>query len=166
MEPQIKFELNEIKNINQVINEQVVKFNEIRRLIKELKFVPVDTVGAYSSVTYKSIDGGKMGISFHPFEFDFIVVADSVGNELMNYLVPKSESLTPKDFQYLDKFPQVQRLLNLLNLTSIIDLSTILSSSRVAMMLTEYAYVFERLTREKDEPTRFPFFTSQLVKHI
>lgn len=152
MEPQIEFNLNEIKNINQVINEQVIKFNRLRELVKELKFVPVDPIATYSSVTYKSIDGGKMGIYFDPFEFDFIVIADSVGNELMSYLVPKSESLTPADFQYLDKFNQVKQTLNLLNLTSIIEISTILRSSKVAMMLTEYACIFERLTRERDEP--------------
>ena len=104
MEPQIKFNLNEIQNIEAFIQSQVKKFQNLRELVKDLKFVAVDPVGAYSSITYKSIDGGKMGINFDPFEFDFIVIADSVGNELINYLVPKSESLVPTDFQYMDKF--------------------------------------------------------------
>ena len=108
MEPQIKFNLNEIQNIEAFIQSQVKKFQNLRELVKDLKFVAVDPVGAYSSITYKSIDGGKMGINFDPFEFDFIVIADSEGNELINYLVPKSESLVPTDFQYMDKFYQIK----------------------------------------------------------
>ena len=152
MEPQIKFDLDEIQNLEEFIEDQVEKFQNLRELVKDLQFVAVDPVGAYSSVTYKSIDGGKMGINFDPFEFDFIVIADSIGNELMNYLVPKSESLEPTDFQYLDKFHQMKRLLEILNLDSIIDISNILRNSKVAMQLTEYACIFERLTREKEEP--------------
>ena len=152
MEPQIKFDLKDIQNLEEFLEEQVNKFQQLRELVSDLKFIAVDPMGAYTSVTYKSIDGGKMGIYFDPFEFDFIVIADSIGNELLNYLVPKSETLEPEDFEYLNSFLQVKHLLELLNLKSITDISTILKSSKVAMQLTEYACVFERLTREKEEP--------------
>lgn len=152
MEPQIYFDLNQIQNLEEFIETQVLKFKNLRTLVRDLEFVPVDPVGAYSSVTYKSIDGGKMGIYFDPFEFDFIVIADSVGNELLNYLVPKSESLQPSDFIYLEKFHQVKKFLEILNLNSIVDTSNLLRNSKIAMQLTEYACIFERLTRDKDEP--------------
>ena len=104
MDPQINFNLNQIKNLEDFVKGQVKKFKNLREKVKNLEFIAVDPVGTYSSITYKSIDGGKMGINFDPFEFDFVVIADSIGNELINYLVPKSESLQPSDFQYLDDF--------------------------------------------------------------
>ncbi|MFX1487982.1 MAG: DNA double-strand break repair nuclease NurA [Promethearchaeota archaeon] len=152
MEPQIYFDLSQIKNLEEFIEEQVEKFKNLRTLVRDLEFIPVDPVSVYSSVTYKSIDGGKMGINFDPFEFDFIVIADSVGNELMNYLVPKSESLQPSDFEYLDKFHQVDKFLELLDLNSIVNASNLLRNSKTAMHLTEYACIFERLTRDENEP--------------
>ncbi|MFX1299132.1 MAG: hypothetical protein ACFFD2_30260, partial [Promethearchaeota archaeon] len=116
------------------------------------KFIPVDPIATYSSVTYKSIDGGKMGIRFNPFEFDFVVIADSLGIELMNILVPKSDSLETSDFLYLNDFTQVKKFLELLNSRSIIEISNILKSSEIAMELMEYSCIFERLTRDKNEP--------------
>lgn len=87
MDPKDQFTLDGIKNVQKTIEVQIRKFNKIRGLVKELNFIPVDPIGTYSSVSYKSIDGGKMGISFHPFEFDFIVIADSMENELMRYFI-------------------------------------------------------------------------------
>jgi hypothetical protein len=152
LEPQINFDLDQIKNLEDFVREQVKKFKNLRELVKNLEFIGVDPVGTYSSITYKSIDGGKMGINFDPFEFDFIVIADSIGIELLNYLVPKSESLEPSDFQYLDDFLQVKKFTEVLGLNSILEVSNILRNSKVAMELTEYACIFERLTRMKEEP--------------
>ena len=100
MEPQINFNLDKIKNIDSVINSQTRKFHDLLKLVHDLKFIPVDPVGAYSAVSYKSIDGGKMGITFNPFELDYVVIADSLGYEIMNFLVPKGDTLQPADFEY------------------------------------------------------------------
>ncbi len=36
-----------------------------------------------------------MGISVHPFEFEFIFIVDSMDNELMKFLFPNEELLKP-----------------------------------------------------------------------
>ena len=58
----------------------------------------------------------------------------------------------PDDFKYLDEFAIIQKFLDLLAINSIIESSGILSASKIAMELAEYASIFERLTREKNEP--------------
>ena len=51
MEPQIDFNLDGIQNITDIIKNQVDKFNRLRELVRDLKFIPVDPIGTYSSVT-------------------------------------------------------------------------------------------------------------------
>ena len=152
MEPELKFNLKSIINIDDIVKRELKRFQELKELVKDLKFVPVDPIGTYSSVTYKSVDGGKMGIHFDPFEFDFVIIADSIGNQLMSYLVPKADKLTSLDFLFLDKFPQVKRFLEILGEPSLSTTSNILSNAQVAMELTEYACIFDKLTRSRDEP--------------
>jgi len=152
MEPQINFDLNEIQNIDETIQTQVEKFQSIRDLVKDLKFIPVDPIGTYSSVTYKSIDGGKMGIYFDPFELEYVVIADSFGNELMKFLVPKGQELEPADFIFMDEFLIIQKFLHLLGLRSVSQSSGILKASKIAMEIAEIASIFERLARNKNEP--------------
>ncbi|MEJ2251596.1 MAG: hypothetical protein P8Y97_18315, partial [Candidatus Lokiarchaeota archaeon] len=152
MEPQDNFNLDGIKNIKKTIDDQIKKFNEIRSLVRKLKFIPVDPIGTYSSVSYKSIDGGKLGISFHPFEFDFIVIADSMENELMRYLMPKSDSLRPSDFLFMDEFPEIKNFLKYLNLNSIIEASDLIADPKKAMELTEYACIYDRIGKMPNDP--------------
>ncbi|MBD3212226.1 MAG: hypothetical protein GF311_06420 [Candidatus Lokiarchaeota archaeon] len=152
MAQNIKFNLDEIKNIKKTINSQITQFNDLRKLVRNLKFIPVDSISTYSSVSYKSIDGGKMGISFHPFEFDFIVIADSMENELMRYLVPKSDSLTPSDFIYMDRFSEIKQLLTYLNVDSIVKISDFLMNPKIAMELTEFACIFDRIRKIPTDP--------------
>ncbi|MHA1253712.1 MAG: hypothetical protein ACTSRP_27340, partial [Candidatus Helarchaeota archaeon] len=82
-----EFDLTKIKNLEIMIKMQLDKLEELRELVKDLNFIPVESVGGYTSVTYKSIDGGRMNINFNPFELDFIVIADSYGNEIIRFLV-------------------------------------------------------------------------------
>ena len=152
MEPKVTFDLSQIVNLQDIANLELNRVKGLRNLVKDLEFIPVDSIGTYSSVSYKSIDGGRMGVYFDPFEFDLVLIADSIGNELMNYLVPKAENLSPEDFLYLDKFSEVTHFLSLLGINSITQVSNILASANVAMELTEYACIFERLTRDKNEP--------------
>jgi len=152
MEPQINFDLSQIQNIDETVQTQVEKFRNLRDLVKDLKFIPVDPIGTYSSVTYKSIDGGKMGIYFDPFELEYIVIADSFGNELMKFLVPKGQELETADFIFMDKFSIIQKFLHLLGLRSVSQSSGILKASKIAMEIAEIASIFERLTRERNEP--------------
>jgi len=152
LEPEIHFDLKEIGNIDKIINDQVKELTKLRELVRDLTFIPVDPVGIYTTVTYKSIDGGKMGIYFDPLKCDFIIIADSSGNKLMKFLIPFKASLTPDDFQFLNDSPEVKKFLQLLNLNSITESSEILTNPEIAMELIEFACIFERLTREKSEP--------------
>lgn len=152
MEPQIDYNIEGIQNIHEIIKKQVRRFQQLRELVQELKFIPIDPIATYSSVTYKSIDGGKMGISFHPFEFDFIVIANSMGSELMRYLIPKSDYLVANDFIYMDGFKQISYLLQILGLDTITNLSNLLINPERVMELTEYACIFERLGRDPNDP--------------
>ncbi len=152
MEPEIKFDLKDIGNIDRIIADQIEELTNLREKVRDLTFTPVEPVGNYTAVTYKSIDGGKLGIYFDPLRWDFIVIADSSENRLVKFLVPRRESLLPQDFQFLDEFTEVKKFLQLLNLRSITESSEILNDPNIAMELVEFACIFERLTREKNEP--------------
>ena len=152
MEPQINFDMSQIHNLEKILDEQVFKFHQIRSLVRDLEFKAVDPIGTYSSVTYKSIDGGKMGISFYPFELDYIVIADSFGNDLIRFLVPKGEDLDANDFKYLDDIKEIKKFTSLLGVDSILYVSDFLKNSNIAMEIAEYASIFYKLTQNKNEP--------------
>ena len=152
MQSQNKFDVKGIHNIAKILDNQVIKFNNIRALTKSLEFIPVESVGNYSSVTYKSIDGGKLGIYFDPFEFDFIVIADSYDNELIRYLLPKGETLQPQDFQFLDDIEYIKKFLLIIKQTSILKSSDLLFNPRIAMEITELSCIFSKLVENKNEP--------------
>lgn len=147
-------DVENIGNINEVIQNQVGKFNELRQKVKTLQFVPIDPVGNYQTVTYKAIDGGKMNISFDPLEIDLVEVADSYGNLKMRFLVPKSDEDVniEGNIDYLDNEPIIAKFLNLLNQKSLKDISEILTDSGTYMEISEWACLFERIMDQKDEP--------------
>jgi len=152
LQPQINFDLNKIRNIDDIVLNQVEELNRMRDLVKDLRFIPVDPIGNYTAVTYKSVDGGKMGIYFDPLKIDFVVIADSHGNELMKFLVPLTDEIHKDDFKFMDEFPEIQKFLNLLGLDSISDCSEILNNPGTAMDLAEYACIFEKLIRDLNDP--------------
>ncbi|MHA1730857.1 MAG: hypothetical protein ACTSU5_02890 [Promethearchaeota archaeon] len=146
------FDLSQVRNLDSVVCRQVEKFNETRALVKDLEFVPVEPAGNYVAVSYKSIDGGKLGIYFDPFEMDLVQIADSFGNEPMSFLVPTREGLEAEDFRFLEEFPETRELLRLLGVGSLPEACQLLNSSRNAMQVAEYACIFERMARYRDEP--------------
>ena len=148
--------LEDIQNLNQIIKKQKQKMVELRKLVKTLKFLPVDPVGNYSCISYKAIDGGKMRIEFDPFEMDLIDIADSNGREILKFVTPKGTiggKLTPNDFLFLDEIPQIQKFVTILDVASVANISRILSESRTAMEIAEYACIFERITADFVDPT-------------
>jgi hypothetical protein len=146
--------INSIGNIDEVLNKQILKFNELRSRVKELRFVPIDPVGDYQAVTYKAIDGGKMNISFDPLEIDLIEVADSYGNLKMKFLFPRgSEEVSiDNDIKYLDNEPTVAKFLNLLGKKSLKEISEILTDPGTFMEISEWACLFEKIMEQEDEP--------------
>ncbi|MHA1250778.1 MAG: DNA double-strand break repair nuclease NurA, partial [Candidatus Helarchaeota archaeon] len=95
---------------------------------------------------------GRMNINFNPFELDFIVIADSYGNEIIRFLVPKTSDLKPEDFKFLDDFPEVKEFLKILGKRSILEISEILNNADTAMRIMEYVCTFNKLNENRIEP--------------
>lgn len=148
--------IEDIQNLNQIIQKQKEKMVKLRELVRKLKFIPVDPVGNYSCITYKAIDGGKMKVEFDPFEMDLIDIADSNGREILKFVTPKGTiggKLTSDDFLFLNEIPQIRKFVNILGEDTVAEISKILSESRTAMEIAEYACIFERFTADFVDPT-------------
>ena len=147
-------DIDNIGNIKEVLQEQSEKFNNLRKRVKNLQFIPIDPVGDYQAVTYKAIDGGKMNITFDPLEINLIEVADSYGNLKMRFLLPKpDEDVDIMDsLKYLNNEPIIAKFLNLLNQKSLSDISEILTDPGTYMEISEWACLFEKIMDQKEEP--------------
>ena len=91
--------IENVGNLEKSLKSQISKLEKLRAEVRELKFVPVDPMGLYTSLTYKAIDGGKMKISFEPLEIDLIEVADSYGNLKMKFVLPKESDENEEGFK-------------------------------------------------------------------
>lgn len=149
---QTYFEIDRIRNLEAVLDRQVRNFQDTRRLVRDLQFIPVDPVASYSAVSYKSIDGGKLGIYFDPFEMDFVKIADSFGNETMAFLVPTNEYLSMDDFAFLDEFREVQHFLGLLGVVGLHEACDLIQTTQHAMLFAEMACIFEQVARDTHDP--------------
>jgi len=149
-----ELDINKVENLQAAIEHQKNKISELRNKVKELKFIPVDPVGYYSSVTYKAIDGGIMKINFDPFEIDYAVIADSFGNVLQRFVVPKGWKLSSKDFLFLDKDEKIKNLLSMIGIKSVVELSETFTDPKTAMEISEYAWIFHKIVSQpKGEKT-------------
>lgn len=142
--------LNDVYNLEDVISKQREKLENLRKIVKNLIFVPVDPVGHYSCVTYKAIDGGKMNIDFDPFEIDYIEIADSNENVLLKFVIPRGIEHEKSDFADIDKMPIIRNFLDIFNKSSITDISEIYRDPKKIMEIAEYACIFERIQKEAD----------------
>ena len=142
--------VDDIYNLENAIEKQRVKLDNLRNYVKNLKFTPVDPVGHYSCITYKAIDGGKMNIDFNPFEIDYIEIADSNENELMKFVMPQGIKLLKEDFHFIDKLPEIKSFLEILDAESILEVSEILMDPNKVMDLAEYACIFDKIKTESD----------------
>ena len=144
-------QLDNVHNLENAIQRQREKLERMRKLVKNLKFVPVDPVGYYSCVTYKAIDGGKMNIDFDPFEIDYVEIADSNENVLLKFVIPKGIEMKNTDFSTLDEMPIIKTFLNIFNANSMTDISEIYNDPKKVMELAEYACIFEKILNEANQ---------------
>jgi hypothetical protein len=144
-------QIDDVHNLENAILKQREKLNQMRKLVKELKFVPVDPVGYYSCVTYKAIDGGKMNIDFDPFEIDYVEIADSNENVLLKFVVPLGIQMEKTDFSTLDEMSIIKTFLGIFKAKSITDISEIWNDPTKVMELAEYACIFEKIIQESDK---------------
>ncbi len=151
--------IENVGNLERSLKSQISKLEKLRAEVRELKFVPVDPMGSYTSLTYKAIDGGKMKISFEPLEIDLIEVADSYGNLKMKFVLPKEsdeneegeDNLTVEG-NFLDEDPIVRKFLGILGKKSVQEISEILNQSDTYMELSEWACIFEKVANSNEDP--------------
>ncbi len=151
-------DIENIRNLEKSLQSQIGKLEGLREEVRNLKFVPVDPIGSYISVTYKAIDGGKMKISFDPLEIDLIEVADSYGNLKMKFVLPKESDESEEEIEeksegnFLDEDPIVRKFLDMLGKKSVQEISEILNQSDTYMELSEWACIFEKIANASDDP--------------
>ncbi len=151
--------IENVGNLEKSLKSQISKLEKLRAEVRELKFVPVDPMGSYTSLTYKAIDGGKMKISFEPLEIDLIEVADSYGNLKMKFVLPKESDENEEgeddltiEGNFLDKDPIVRKFLDMLGKKSVQEISEILNQSDTYMELSEWACIFEKIASSNEDP--------------
>lgn len=148
-------DIESVSNLENAMKSQIEKLTRLREKVRKFKFVPVDPMGSYVSVTYKAIDGGRMKITFEPLQIDLIEVADSFGNLKMKFVLPKSSDEYEDDADeknFLDDDPILQKFVQLLGKNSIREISEILNQSDTYMEISEWACIFERITGNNDDP--------------
>lgn len=149
--------IENVGNLEKALESQIKKLGNLRSEAKKLKFVPIEAMGGYTSVTYKAIDGGRMKISFEPLEIDLIEVADSFGNLKMRFVLPvgsdeSSDKEGNEQSNFLDEDPIIKKFLKVFNKASVLDISEILNQSDSYMEISEWACMFERITNQSDDP--------------
>lgn len=145
--------IDDITNLDLILKAQKSKLDHIREKVKALKFHSIDLAGNYSAVSYRAIDGGMTNISLDPIEADIIEIADSYGNVKMKFCISSLEDQNDRNqnFSNLNSIPEIQKLLQSLNVGSIENLSEILNNSGTYMEIAEYACMFDKITDSKDE---------------
>jgi hypothetical protein len=127
------------------------KFAHLREEVKKLKFRAIDSADSYSSMTFKAIDGGKMGIDLSPFEVDIVEIADSHGNVKMKFAIPANEEMKNFDYSEINKKKEIQEFLTLLKIKSVKEVSEILTDSGTFMEIGEWACIFDKITNNTDD---------------
>ena len=148
----------DVSNLELLLNNQKKKIEMLRNQVKTLKFIPVDPAGAYTSITFKSFDGGMFNLHFDPFEFDIVDVADSNGNIKLKFAAPNGDLRGTDELRTviadLEKNPIIRRFLDILNKDSLIEISEILTNKGTLMELGEFACIFDKIaSAPEDERT-------------
>ena len=148
----------DVSNLDLLLKNQKKKVEVLRSKVKDLKFIPVDPAGSYTSITYKSFDGGMFNLHFDPFEFDIVDVADSNGNIKLKFAAPNGDLQGTDELRTviadLEKNPIVQRFLDILRKNSLIEISEILTNKGTLMELGEFACIFDKaVSAPEDERT-------------
>lgn len=154
-------ELKNVAGVEEAIELQKEKLDNLRKEVKKLVFKKIDIAGSYTSITFKAVDGGKMRVNLNPFEINLIDVADSNFNKKLSFVIPEIKSYgdSPEDKKMeneitkkIDEIPIIKKFVSLLGKKSISEISYIFNNSDQLMELSEWACIFDRVTAEIDEP--------------
>jgi len=150
----INYDIDNIANLDFSLKKQIEKLEDLRKEVRKLHFVPIEAAGYYSSIAYKSFDGGMFRLNFDPLEIDVIEVADSNGNTKIKFAVPISDELEKSDFSSIEEDPIIKKFLSILGVTSLADASEILRDPSTLMEIAEFACIFDKITTaSKEEKT-------------
>ncbi len=150
--------IENVGNLEKALDSQIKKLEDLRAEVRKLlKFVPIEPMGMYTSVTYKAIDGGRMKISFEPLEIDLIEVADSFGNLKMRFVLPINSDESQdeegvEESNFLDEDPIIKKFLSIFGKRSVLEISEILNQSDTYMELSEWACIFDKILSSNDDP--------------
>lgn len=153
-----KYGIDDISNLEDTLQNQIRKLERLRGEVKALKFIPIEPAGTYSSIAFKSFDGGMFRLYMEPLEIDLIDVADSNGNVKLNFVAPVSETpegLNEKiDYSNIEQINEIKKLLQILGVNRLADASEILKDPGTLMEIAEFACIFDKLmSSSHDEKT-------------
>lgn len=147
----VTYEIGDIANLDSTLKKQTEKLKKLRAKVKDLKFIPIEAAGYYSSIAYKSFDGGMLKIRFEPLEIDLIEVADSNGNTKLSFVVPLGDELEKADFKDVEKIVLINNFLLTLGVSSLAEASEIYRDSNALMEIAEFACIFDKITNSSPE---------------
>jgi hypothetical protein len=149
----INYGIEDIANLESTLKKQTEKLDELRAEVKKLKFTPVEAAGYYSSIAYKSFDGGMFKLNFDPLEIDVIEVADSNGNIKLKFAIPLGEELEKTDFSSIESLQIIKKFLSVLGVSSLTDASEIPRDPGTLMEIAEFACIFDKIATASPEET-------------
>ena len=143
------YSLANITNLDELMENQQRKMQELRGVVKRLEFVPLDPGGSYQSVTFKAFDGGMFNIDFDPFEFDIVMVADSNGNRKMWFAAPSGDmgnrAELARIIEPFEREPAIRGFLDMLGGGTLQDVSEVLTRRDTLMEIGEFACMFDKV---------------------
>lgn len=144
-----------VQNLAEILENQKKKFEELRGLVRNLKFIPIDPSGSYSPITFKSFDGGMFNLILDPYEVDIVEVADSNGNSKLRFAAPKGNSLSEDELKRvvarLNDNPIIKRFVSILGKENLNGVSEILTDRGTLMELGEFACIFDKVMSASTE---------------
>ena len=151
----LDFDPKNVTNLNRLLKNQRKKFNNLKDVVNQLKFVPIEPAGSYMPVSFKSFDGGLLNLHFDPFEFDIVKVADSYGNIKMNFAAPGGDLRDDGDLEIilsdLNEDPIMQNFLSLVGKKSLQETTEILTDRKTLMEIAEFACMFNAVMQASED---------------
>jgi len=147
----IDYSIDGIANLGSTLQKQMAKLENLRAEVRRLKFVPVESAGYYSPISYKAFDGGMFNIYFDPLELDIVEIADSNGNTKMHFAIPLGEELEDEDFSTIESDPLMKKFLALMGKSKITEVSEVHKDSGDLMEIGELACIFDKIATASEE---------------
>jgi hypothetical protein len=151
----LNYDPETVQNLAEILENQKRKFEELRGLVRNLEFIPIDPSGSYSPITFKSFDGGMFNLILDPYEVDIVEVADSNGNSKLRFAAPKGNSLSEDELKRviarLNDNPIIKRFVSILGKENLNEVSEILTDRGTLMELGEYACIFDKVMSASNE---------------